>query len=175
MKHKTKLNRKRFHDETVNSIYACIILRHRKEKNQETFTTQSLFPFHISFSCFAKRLRRKKISPQHIGIQFNTILILINPKSESTAQRRTHNSHGSWEKWKCVVGTRIYIENNNGWAQERKIKHKTESDMKISFRCFFDRTRCVREIRMAKLSFFSVHLAVHVKATFECISKWNFE
>lgn len=45
---------------------------------------------------------------------------------------------------------RLYIENNNGWTQERKIKYKTESDVKISFRCFFDRTRCVREIRMVK-------------------------
>lgn len=49
----------------------------------------------------------------------------------------------------------VYIENiimgehcEHGTGKKNKTQD-TESDMKISFRCFFDRTRCVREIRMA--------------------------
>lgn len=46
----------------------------------------TLFRF-ILYSILMLRERLRNIT-QHIGIQFNTILILINPKSESTAQRR---------------------------------------------------------------------------------------
>lgn len=67
-------------------------------------------------------------------------------RAQRKEERKQHNIH---ERNENVCWAYVYIENNNG-TQERKIKHKTESDMKISFRCFFDRTRCVREIRMAE-------------------------
>lgn len=98
------------------------------------------------FTLFHSRSARSlsfspNVSPNNISA-YNSIYLciynfLINPKSESSS---TTHKRRSWEKitWTCTIICAMRCE---GYMEQ---KNKTqESDMKISFRCFFDRMRCV--------------------------------
>lgn len=109
----------------------------------------------------AKRYIRIKRSPTYrhtISIRF--LSILINPKSESTAEKTKTTIKTSMREMKMCCTLYIYILKIIMGEHSTGKKNKTQ-DMKISFRCFFDRTRCVREIRMVKKSFFFIFFRFH--------------